>query len=109
MKKVPCNFISDSDLHIDLSVTFPPIMSVETKESVDMVESTSEPRNISAGEKGIPAETAVDNLAEVGKPPNPWGKGAKKLYMMCLLVYLCSTMNGLWPLFSLLNDITESH
>jgi len=64
-------------------------MSVETKESVEMVEGTLEPRNTSAeGERGIPAE--------VGKPPNPWGKGAKKLYMMCALVYLCSTMNGIW-------------
>jgi hypothetical protein len=63
-------------------------MSVETKESVEMVEGTLEPRNTSAeGERGIPAE--------VGKPPNPWGKGAKKLYMMCALVYLCSTMNGI--------------
>jgi hypothetical protein len=70
-------------------------MSVETKENVDMVESTSEPRNtFREGEKVIPAEGAVDNLAEVGKPPDPWGKGAKKLYMMCALVYLCSTMNG---------------
>lgn len=71
-------------------------MSAETKESVDMVEGTSGPRSTSAeGEKGILAEGAVDNLAEVGKPPNPWGKGAKKLYMMCALVYLCSTMNGI--------------
>jgi hypothetical protein len=71
-------------------------MSVETKESVDMVEGISEPRNTSAErEKRTPAEAAVDNLAEVGKPPNPWGKGAKKLYMMCALVYLCSTMNGI--------------
>jgi hypothetical protein len=71
-------------------------MSVETKESVEMVEGTSEPRNTSGGgEKGTPAEAAVDNLAEVGKPPDPWGKGAKKLYMMCAMVYLCSTMNGI--------------
>jgi hypothetical protein len=29
-----------------------------------------------------------------GTQPSPWGKGYKKLYMMCGLVYLCSTMNG---------------
>jgi hypothetical protein len=70
-------------------------MSIDTKESVDMAETTSESQNaFPEREKGMPEGPPVDNLAEVGKPPNPWGKGAKKLYMMCALVYLCSTMNG---------------
>jgi hypothetical protein len=69
-------------------------MSLNTKQSVDMVENTSEPRSAFAENTEKPEGAAVDNLAEVGKPPDPWGKGAKKLYMMCALVYLCSTMNG---------------
>lgn len=27
-------------------------------------------------------------------PPNPWGRGHIALYGCCLVVYLCSTMNG---------------
>ncbi|KAH6887651.1 general substrate transporter [Thelonectria olida] len=27
-------------------------------------------------------------------PPNPWGTGHLKLYSLCILIYLCSTMNG---------------
>lgn len=45
--------------------------------------------------QSLPAAALVENLAEVGKPPNPWGTGARKLYMMCAIVYLCSTMNGI--------------
>lgn len=26
--------------------------------------------------------------------PNPWGKGHRKLYFFCLIIYFCSTMNG---------------
>lgn len=37
----------------------------------------------------------VDLAAALGSnKPDTWGKGPRKLYIMCLLVYLCSTMNG---------------
>lgn len=37
----------------------------------------------------------VDLAAALGpNKPDTWGKGHRKLYAMCLLVYLCSTMNG---------------
>lgn len=42
----------------------------------------------------IPVENVTDMLDAAGTQPSPWGKGYKKLYMMCGLVYLCSTMNG---------------
>jgi hypothetical protein len=28
------------------------------------------------------------------QPINTWGRGSLRLYAVCLLVYLCSTMNG---------------
>jgi hypothetical protein len=31
------------------------------------------------------------------RPLDPWSKGAFRLYSICLLVYLCSTMNGIRP------------
>lgn len=30
----------------------------------------------------------------IGGAPNPWGRGHLHLYGLCLLIYLCSTMNG---------------
>lgn len=30
----------------------------------------------------------------LGGPPNPWGRGHLQLYGACLIIYLCSTMNG---------------
>jgi hypothetical protein len=37
------------------------------------------------------------NLAQVLQEhkPNQWGAGYIKLYFTCLLIYLCSTMNGM--------------
>jgi hypothetical protein len=39
----------------------------------------------------------VDRLP-IDARPNVWGPGYRKLYMMCSLVYLCSTMNGTYGL-----------
>ena len=36
-------------------------------------------------------ETALDAS---GGAPNPWGRGHLQLYLCCLIIYLCSTMNG---------------
>ena len=41
-----------------------------------------------------PAVAVVDMLPAESRP-NPWGPGHRKLYLMCALVYLCSTMNGM--------------
>jgi hypothetical protein len=86
-------------------------MSIDTKESVDMVETTSESQNpFPEREKGTPEGTPVGNLAEVGKPPNPWGKEAKKLYMMCALVYFVFHHERYVNLITFLpNGISESH
>jgi hypothetical protein len=48
---------------------------------------------------GLPDGKAQEErltLAEVieRNRPNPWGFGYKRLYLMCALVLLCSTMNG---------------
>lgn len=56
------------------------------KNEVDMVEN-----NIK--QKDSPSN-GPDVLAEI-EAPNPWGKGHKRLYMYCALIYLCSTMNGM--------------
>jgi hypothetical protein len=46
-------------------------------------------------EKGPVVPEAIETtLIEAGGAPNPWGKGHVKLYMLCGLIYLCSTMNG---------------
>lgn len=47
---------------------------------------------------GKPQEERL-TLAEVieRNRPDPWGSGYKKLYLMCALVFLCSTMNGNAP------------
>jgi hypothetical protein len=40
-------------------------------------------------------------LSAIGGVPNPWGRGHIQLYAMCMVIYLCSTMNGMlefyWP------------
>lgn len=30
----------------------------------------------------------------IGGAPSPWGRGHLQLYGACMLIYLCSTMNG---------------
>ena len=43
------------------------------------------------GHDTLPA--AVASLPKDSQP-DPWGSGHRKLYMVCTVVYLCSTMNG---------------
>jgi hypothetical protein len=45
-------------------------------------------------EKTIHAHNATLAAALSEDKPNPWSKGYLRLYAICLLVYLCSTMNG---------------
>lgn len=74
-------------------------MSHDEKQHISMVEYSQDGAFPEKASGSQPIGVHVENLAEVGKPPNPWGKGARKLYMMCALLYLCSTMNGNWSLF----------
>lgn len=41
-----------------------------------------------------PVRAIQATLTAAGEAPNPWGSGHRKLYLACLLIYLCSTMNG---------------
>ena len=41
-----------------------------------------------------PVQAIQATLDAAGGPPNPWGKGHIRLYLACLVLYLCSTMNG---------------
>jgi hypothetical protein len=70
-------------------------MSLTEKPHVDMVEDTTHANN----EKKTLSTHAAQNIAAVGEPPNPWGKGARHLYFYCALIYLCSTMNGTFHIF----------
>ncbi|KAK5447933.1 hypothetical protein LTS15_009432 [Exophiala xenobiotica] len=45
-------------------------------------------------EKEINVVNADFAAALADNPPSPWGKGHLALYGCCLVVYLCSTMNG---------------
>lgn len=62
-------------------------MSLAEKSNVDMVEDID-------NEKADISSRVAENIAAVGHPPNPWGKGLRRLYFYCALIYLCSTMNG---------------
>jgi hypothetical protein len=65
-------------------------MSLTEKSNVDMVDDTTH----SSTEKAKLSSHVAENIAAVGEPPNPWGKGVRRLYFYCALIYLCSTMNG---------------
>lgn len=41
-----------------------------------------------------PAAAMESALDASGGAPNPWGRGHIQLYLSCMLIYLCSTMNG---------------
>lgn len=42
---------------------------------------------------GAAAGATLADILQNDKP-NPWSPGYLRLYLVCLLVYLCSTMNG---------------
>ena len=64
-------------------------MSFTEKPSVEMLESRHEKENDPI--KGL------EHVGEIADRPSVWGKGHRKLYLCCALVYLCSTMNGTPP------------
>lgn len=43
------------------------------------------------GDAGTAMEAVLDAS---GGAPNPWGRGHIQLYISCLVIYFCSTMNG---------------
>ncbi|KAL3487615.1 putative transporter [Aspergillus germanicus] len=46
------------------------------------------------GERDVRPGAIVHAFDALGGTPNPWGRGHLKLYAACLIIYLCSTMNG---------------
>ncbi|KIW37688.1 uncharacterized protein PV06_10322 [Exophiala oligosperma] len=61
-------------------------------EKGDAREVTDPPAVIQEKEINVANVDFATALAE--NPPNPWGRGHLALYGCCLIVYLCSTMNG---------------
>ena len=59
-------------------------------------------------EKDIKAANADYAAAVTENKPNPWGKGYLTLYGYCLVLYLCSTMNGYdGSLMGSINSVTN--
>lgn len=47
-------------------------------------------------EKANPGPQAIATTLEAaGQKPDPFGPGHVKLYLFCLIIYFCSTMNGM--------------
>lgn len=59
-------------------------------------------------EKDIKARNADFAAAISENRPNPWGRGYLALYGYCLILYLCSTMNGYdGSLMGSINSVTN--
>lgn len=66
---------------------------VATKHSV-----TADSQDVSHEEKAMSGPEAIASTLEAaGQKPNPFGPGHVKLYLFCLIIYFCSTMNGMQP------------
>ncbi|KAJ9633647.1 hypothetical protein H2204_006853 [Knufia peltigerae] len=65
---------------------------MDLDEKGDAREVTDPPAVIQEKEINVANVDFATALAE--NPPNPWGRGHLALYGCCLIVYLCSTMNG---------------
>jgi hypothetical protein len=64
--------------------------SLQEKETSEQVKSSKH----AVASEDMNAANA-DFAAALGQdPPSPWGRGHLALYGCCLIVYLCSTMNG---------------
>lgn len=58
--------------------------------------------------KDIKARNAEFAAAVTENRPNPWGRGYLQLYVYCLILYLCSTMNGYdGSLMGSINSVTN--
>jgi hypothetical protein len=64
------------------------------------IDKPTKPENHKLQKRQSLQETTIQahdaNLATIlqENKPNPWGKGHIRLYLICGLIYLCSTMNG---------------
>ena len=58
-------------------------------------ENTEEVGNIATALDNSNDRHAVLKTILEQRPLSPWSRGAIRLYAICLLVYLCSTMNGM--------------
>ena len=67
-------------------------MDIKTDGSAHQVESTNKPHTVREEEFQVQNATLAKVLQE--NKPNPRGKGYLRLYAICGLIYLCSTMNG---------------
>jgi hypothetical protein len=72
-------------------------MTQSEKGSEEPVEFATEVAYVEALERqgGDGPAAIVTALDGVGNKPDPWGRGHIQLYMLCVVVYLCSTMNGM--------------
>lgn len=54
-------------------------------------------------EEKVPSdpEAIASTLEAVGQKPDPFGPGHIKLYLFCLIIYFCSTMNGKYPVYAI--------
>ncbi|OQV04538.1 hypothetical protein CLAIMM_09401 [Cladophialophora immunda] len=64
--------------------------TLNEKETVHQLEDSK----VTATDEEISAANAAFAAALGQNAPNPWGRGHIALYGCCLVVYLCSTMNG---------------
>lgn len=71
-------------------------MSQLIKSEVHISASCAEGSPDERDDSGKP-EAIVNTFNALGGPPNPWGRGHLQLYAACLIIYLCSTMNGMPP------------
>lgn len=42
-----------------------------------------------------PGAAIAATLHHANAVPNPWGRGHIQLYLICSIIYFCSTMNGM--------------
>jgi hypothetical protein len=55
---------------------------------------TDNERKTHTSEKAMTDGANLSGVMQMSKP-DPWSAGYLRLYGMCLLIYLCSTMNGM--------------
>lgn len=64
------------------------------KSETEQFEGLDEARTVVTALDNTDDRHAVLKIILEQHPLSPWSRGAFRLYAICLLVYLCSTMNG---------------
>ncbi|ORY22178.1 general substrate transporter [Naematelia encephala] len=80
----------------------------------DKAKSDFEHHELHGLDETIDSGKAINDVAaaiyDSGAAPNPWGRGHLQLYGMCIIIYLCSTMNGYdGSLMGSINALPEYH